>query len=112
MAQQSGAIRLPSLRRRSPAPHRKSLELRLEAFFVRADVGLEPSIGAPENLAKSRSFRYGFLLSWGPKSGHFSYCSLVADIICVPLMGPPKICAPYLTTLNACCCAPARTISK
>ena len=28
-------------------PHRKSLELRLEAFFVRADVGLEPSLRGP-----------------------------------------------------------------
>ena len=28
-------------------PHRKSLELRLEAFFVCADVGLEPSLRGP-----------------------------------------------------------------
>ena len=34
-----------------------------------------PPHRAPENRAKSRSFRYGF----------FSYCSLVADIICVPV---------------------------
>ena len=43
-------------------PHRKSLELRLEAFLC-ADVGLEPSFSGPPSSQKSRSFRYGLIVS-------------------------------------------------
>ncbi len=58
MAQQSGAIRLPSLRRRSPVRTAKAVASARGFFCVRTSDSNPPS-GAPENRAKSRSFRYG-----------------------------------------------------